>query len=638
MRNLSSTLTTASKELSSSPIWKVILSRQSQTTKGYDQARITKITHTETPDGDNAEITLENADGALTALDFEHYQAVISYGYNTGIARSAWVAGSTYAVDAVVRPVTANGYQYRCAVAGTVAGTTEPTWPTDLGVRVADSSVTWEADGNSGEEYSRTSPLRQRVQELHSGRGVMKVILRPEGIFNQLKEDKAKAETTLVVADTSTVQSLINAIAGTTLAPYGGYTAYTTTYDSTDSLIGSFKPAEYFSVKENESRYQKIEQLLAWTGSKMRAEADGAIHFQDPTTSGTAYNYEYKWNVQGDHLFWNKSIRLRFVEPNEVIVKSADDHSPSYAGTATSTPSYDLAPKTQTLRARLTSTAEASSIASAMIERYELNAEKGAVVVPMNVGQELWDYVKVTDDLSGDTRIGNIQFIQREVEIFKDGRPLTWRMICSFGKLASLSLSSLLLVSGGEAARLSNDQILRLFDAIADRLDILNTDLTTLWDKVNSPTNIYATVAQTSAGLLTQKAVTPNSLAASERGERIIEIPLNAGTALTTSDKAYGRIPSTMNGWKLIAVAAMVKGASSSGAVTLTVKNGATSMLSTNITIDVSEYDTLTAATPAVIDAAEDDIVTGDQIEVACTGAGTGVTYCVVELIFIDQV
>jgi len=258
--------------------------------------------------------------------------------------------------------------------------------------------------------------------------------------------------------------------------------------------------------------------------------------------------------------------------------------------------------------------------------------------VPMNVGQELWDYVKITDALSGDTRIGNIQFIQREVEVFRDRRPPTWRMICSFGKLASLSLSSLLSVSGGEVARLSDEQIMRLFDVIVSKLNILDADLTTLWNKINSPTNIYATVAQTSAGLLTQKAVTPNSLAASERGERIIEIPLNGSTALTTSDKAYARIPSTMDGWKLIAVAAMVKGASSSGAVTLTVKNGATSMLSTNITIDVSEYDTLTAATPAVIDAAEDDVATGDQIEVACTGAGTGVTYCVVELIFIDQV
>src|SRR3990167_1681104 len=479
MRTLSNTLQTAQKELSASPIWKVVLSRTSQTTIGYDQARITRITHTETPEGDTAEVHLDNSDGVLTSLDFEHYQAVISYGYNTGISRSAWVAGSTYAIDAMVRPVTANGYQYRCAVAGTVAGTTEPTWPTDLGVRVADSSVTWEMDGNAGEEYSRTSPLRQRVQELHSGRGGMKVILRPEGIFNQLKEDKAKAETTLTSADTSTVQSLINAIAGTTLAPYGGYTAYTTTYESTDSLIGSFKPAEYFSVRLNENRYDKIEELVSWTGSKMRAEADGAIHFQDPTTSGTAYNYEYKWNVEGDHLFWNKSIRLRFVEPNEVIVKSHPEHEPpQYSGTATSGTSYALAPKTQTIYARLTSNAEAGSISSAMIERYELNAEKGAVVVPMNVGQELWDYVKITDDLSGDTRIGNIQFIQREVEIFKDGRRPTWRMICSFGKLSTLSLSSLLLASGGgEVARLSNEQIMGMINALYENQMILFEDM-----------------------------------------------------------------------------------------------------------------------------------------------------------------
>ena len=41
-----------------------------------------------------------------------------------------------------------------------------------------------------------------------------------------------------------------------------------------------------------------------------------------------------------------------------------------------------------------------------------------------------------------------------------------------------------------------------------------------------------------------------------------------------------------------------------------------------------------TAETPPVVDEAEDDVGVGDQIEVACSGAGTGVTYCVVELTF----
>lgn len=111
-------------------------------------------------------------------------------------------------------------------------------------------------------------------------------------------------------------------------------------------------------------------------------------------------------------------------------------------------------------------------------------------------------------------------------------------------------------------------------------------------------------------------------------------IPLNGATALTTGDKAYMRIPAKMNGWVLTGVAAACKVASSSGVVTLLVKNGATSMLTTNITLDETETDTSTALTPAVIDTAHDDVATGNFIEISCSGAGTGVTYCGVELTF----
>jgi hypothetical protein len=113
-----------------------------------------------------------------------------------------------------------------------------------------------------------------------------------------------------------------------------------------------------------------------------------------------------------------------------------------------------------------------------------------------------------------------------------------------------------------------------------------------------------------------------------------IWIPLNGATALTTGDKAYLRIPAKLNGGVLSAVAAACKVGSSSGVVTLLVKNGATSMLTTNITLDETETDTLTALTAAVIDAANDDIATGNLIEISCSGAGTGVTYCGVELTF----
>lgn len=115
--------------------------------------------------------------------------------------------------------------------------------------------------------------------------------------------------------------------------------------------------------------------------------------------------------------------------------------------------------------------------------------------------------------------------------------------------------------------------------------------------------------------------------------DQVVEVCLNGLLALTTNDKGYARIPEKLNGWDLIAVSVMVKGASSSGAVTITVKNGATSMLTTNPVVDAGEYDTLTG-TAAVVDAAHDNVATGNQIEVAVSGAGTGVTYCVAELVF----
>jgi hypothetical protein len=114
--------------------------------------------------------------------------------------------------------------------------------------------------------------------------------------------------------------------------------------------------------------------------------------------------------------------------------------------------------------------------------------------------------------------------------------------------------------------------------------------------------------------------------------DQCIWIPLNGATPLTTGDKAYWRVPAKFNGGTLAGVAAACKDGSSSGAVTLLVKNGATSMLSTNITLDQTETDTLTAAVPAVIDAANDDLATGNLLEISVSGAGTGVTYCGVEL------
>ncbi len=78
----------------------------------------------------------------------------------------------------------------------------------------------------------------------------------------------------------------------------------------------------------------------------------------------------------------------------------------------------------------------------------------------------------------------------------------------------------------------------------------------------------------------------------------------------------FWRVPETLNGMDLIGVAASNQTAGVTGTCDIQVRNvtQAADMLSTKITIDTGEIDSKDAATPAVIDAANDDVATGDQI------------------------
>ena len=136
------------------------------------------------------------------------------------------------------------------------------------------------------------------------------------------------------------------------------------------------------------------------------------------------------------------------------------------------------------------------------------------------------------------------------------------------------------------------------------------------------------------------RALSPDGFAGSNFGIRYISASLNGTTALTTSDKAYFRIPSAITGMNLVSVSATLgtgaSWSSSSGVPTFTVKNvtDGNQMLSTSLTVDASEYTSATAATPAVINTSFDDVITDDLIEIACTVAGTGVTYATITLWF----
>lgn len=129
-----------------------------------------------------------------------------------------------------------------------------------------------------------------------------------------------------------------------------------------------------------------------------------------------------------------------------------------------------------------------------------------------------------------------------------------------------------------------------------------------------------ATSAETTTGTDATRAVTPDGLAGSDYGKRVVGIQVVAsGTDTAVGDgKAFFRVPSILNGYNLVGVAMNVYTAGTTNTTDVQIRNVTDSvdMLSTKLTIDSTETDTSTAAAAAVIDTSKDDVATGDKIAI----------------------
>lgn len=136
-----------------------------------------------------------------------------------------------------------------------------------------------------------------------------------------------------------------------------------------------------------------------------------------------------------------------------------------------------------------------------------------------------------------------------------------------------------------------------------------------------------ADVSAVNTGTSSNTFVTPDSLAGSNLGERTIEIVVfDSGDTVTTGDgAAYAVIPSSLDGMNLVEVFAGVSTAGTTGTTDIQIHNvsGAADMLSTKITIDSGEQTNQTAATPAVIDTANDDVSSWEQIRIDVDAVST---------------
>ena len=282
----------------------------------------------------------------------------------------------------------------------------------------------------AGNEYSATAPLTVIGQRFDSSPGKLSCLLSLVGIPNLLSDDRAYSSYIPESTDTKTVKTLINEILGATLACFNHCTAYEIVYDSEDSLLDTYKPKDSIRIYVGTSRLAIVRRLLDFTKCVMRAEDDGKIHIFQPTISGTTYDYEY--NLPSGHTLFSKAYQQRLVIPNYVTVKSQDDDDPQYSGYASDATSYALLPKKYPKQMRLESNAQAEDIAEAILSKYQLEAEGGAADVPLNVGQEVYDYIKVTDARQNDVRTGNIGYLQRHYS------PKEWRMTFGFGAYFSM--------------------------------------------------------------------------------------------------------------------------------------------------------------------------------------------------------
>lgn len=167
----------------------------------------------------------------------------------------------------------------------------------------------------------------------------------------------------------------------------------------------------------------------------------------------------------------------------------------------------------------------------------------------------------------------------------------------------------------------------------------------------NGSTNLSSTDVEAALDELDSEKTTAAAALTAAQTEiadqkRTVELLVSdpGGSAITTGDgKVYFRVPTLLNGHNLVSVGASVSTVSSSGIPTVQLRRlrltnattqAAADMLTTKLTIDASEFDSKDATTAAVIDTSNDDVQTGDQINVDIDVAGTGAKGLVVTMTF----
>ena len=397
------------------------------TVGGVDYAsRAEKGRHIERPYGGRATILLENSDKSITT-DYRGEKVVIGYGFEgDGNSKAAplWVltqqdvsyegevAVQLECIDiwlklSLLRIVAGGGVQ----LDGTIAGSFQPGMKVTGQTSGATATVIYTGDGYIAvSNVAKTFSTGETVQsDVYS---TIQIVVTGTSNFGGGSPPCWNGDKTIL----EIIQQLTSGVV-------------TVVLDSSDGVVDVYKPN--YETVNNARVLDIIMDLMAKTTCAIRAENDDDLHVLDITSAPGSPDYTY----DTDHSFFSNLRDTSSILPNRIIVVSA---VPSTTGMTTYTGSaVDAAAKarfgiwiTLVITANVTSDAEADQVAASMLSRVQMEATRGTIEVPMNCGQELFDYPRIDDnraDIDYQGRIGSLEHIWE---------PGTYRLIIGLGNLA----------------------------------------------------------------------------------------------------------------------------------------------------------------------------------------------------------
>jgi hypothetical protein len=166
-----------------------------------------------------------------------------------------------------------------------------------------------------------------------------------------------------------------------------------------------------------------IRQMLLKTPCVARIENDSKMHCLYPDPEG-----EVDYTYYTDHVFWHSVRDMAVVIPNTVgFVNSFDpdfwELYGYYSGSASNAASVALLGELGTLQQdnSIESEDEAIALAEAWITQRQTESYQGAVLAPMNCGQELYDQVTITDPRANLIITGRVGKIIRTYQSEENG-------------------------------------------------------------------------------------------------------------------------------------------------------------------------------------------------------------------------